>query len=459
MSVAPDVSDSDLKPAAWFQPQPKSFADLAQRVSPAVVSIRTAKKVAGGRRMMPFPRFGPQDPFDDFFEKFFDGRPPGELARSLGSGFIIDENGTVLTNNHVVSGADEIEIELSDGRKFKANVLGVDERSDIAVIKMDAGSKLPVVRLGDSKAIRPGDWVMAIGNPFGLEHTVTVGVVSAKGRMIGGNAPYAKFIQTDASINPGNSGGPLFNLDGEVIGINTMIHAGGQGIGFAIPIDMAKAMIPELVEKGSISRGWLGVSIQDITPELAKSFNMEKTEGALVTEVYSDSPAAKSGLKRGDIIIAFNGEKIDEPLDLSLQVGQVKPGTDAKVTILREGEKKDLTIKVGELEQGKQAFKQPNIGGGKADNLGLVVRSISPDDAEKLDVPASFKGVVVVRVEPDTAVAMADVRTDDVILELNNIKIQTIADYEKAVVALKPGDFVRLYIKRGRGSVYLAFKL
>lgn len=456
------VEKADVKPVAWFQPRPKSFADLAEHVSPAVVSIMTSQKVAGGRRMMPFPRFGPQDPFDDFFDKFFEGGPNGipqeQMKRSLGSGFIIDEDGTVLTNNHVVSRADEIEVELADGRKFNATVLGVDEKSDIAVIKIKAEGKLPVAKLGDSKKMRPGDWVMAVGNPFGLEHTVTVGVVSAKGRMIGG-APFAKFIQTDASINPGNSGGPLFNLDGKVIGINTMIHAGGQGIGFAIPIDLAKSMIPELVEKGSVSRGWLGVSIQEVTPELAKSFKLDKSEGALVTEVYSDSPAAKAGLKRGDIIMEFNGEPIEEPYDLSIQVGNSKPGKEYPFVVLRDGEKKELKIQIGKFKDSEVAYKGKHKDKGKADPLGLIVRSITVSDSKKLDVPGTFKGVVVVRVEPDSAAAYADVRTDDVILEINNNKIQTIADYEKVVGNLKTGDFVRLFVKRKQASIYLAFKL
>ena len=278
-----------VRPAAWFEAQPASFADLAEKVQGSVVNISSSKRVR--RPRAPFPYFGPRDPFfDDFFEKFFEGVPRGQTQHSLGSGFVIDEKGTILTNNHVVSQAEEIEVTLAGGHKYKAKVIGVDEKTDIAVIEIKAKKRLPCAKLGSSKNMRAGDWVMAIGNPFGLEHTVTVGVISAKGRLIGGG-PYAKFIQTDASINPGNSGGPLFNMKGEVIGINAMILAGGQGIGFAIPIDLAKAMIPELVEKGVVSRGWLGVAIQDVTPELAKSFGMKEDEGgALIAEVYSNSP-------------------------------------------------------------------------------------------------------------------------------------------------------------------------
>jgi serine protease Do len=461
--VGPQTQAAQVTQAAWFQAKPKSFADLAEKVAPAVVNISTSKKMRMGRQMMPFPRFGPRDPFDDFFDKYFEGMPEqGERQQhSLGSGFIIDGKGTILTNSHVVSQADEIEVELSDGRKFKAEIVGKDDKTDIAVIKIKPKGDLPTIVLGDSSKLRPGDWVMAIGNPFGLEHTVTVGVVSAKGRLIGGG-PFARFIQTDASINPGNSGGPLFNIDGEVVGINTMIYAGGQGIGFSIPIDLAKQLIPQLVEKGSVSHGWLGVAIQRITPDLAKSFKLEKEEGALVTEVYSGSPAARAGLMRGDVITEFNDEKVEDPYDLSLYVGNTEPGKEAKIEVLRNGEEKEFKIKIGQQEA-----KAGQPGGpekeravpGKSDNLGLVVRTITPQDARRLDVPSSFRGVVVGRVEPGSAGERADVRSGDVILEINDTKIQNIEDYDAAVKKLKEGDLVRLFIKRGPASVYLAFRL
>jgi len=450
--------------AAWFQARPRSFADLAEEVQDAVVNISTSKKLRMGRPMAPYPRFGPRDPFDEFFDKFFEGMPEQRERKqhSLGSGFIIDEKGTILTNSHVISQADEVEVELADGRKFKAEVVGTDEKTDIAVIRIKSDAKLPSVKLGDSSKVRPGDWVMAIGNPFGLEHTVTVGVVSAKGRLIGGG-PYAKFIQTDASINPGNSGGPLFDIDGEVIGINTMIYAGGQGIGFAIPVDLAKQLLPQLLEKGSVSHGWLGVAIQRITPELAKSFKLEKEEGALVTEVYSGSPAAKAGLMRGDVITKFNDDDVEDPYDLSLYVGNTKPGSEVTIEVLRSGEEKEFKIKIGEQDAklGYPAAPEAEKGAppGKADELGLVVRTITPRDARELDVPGSFKGIVVTRVEPGSAAERADVRSGDVVLEINDAKIQNIDDYRKAVKGLKEGDLVRLFIKRGKASVYLAFRL
>ncbi len=447
------------RPAAWFESRPASFADLAEKVQVAVVNINTSKVVK--QQIMPFPHFGPRDPFfDDFFEKFFEGIPKEQRQRSLGSGFIINKEGDILTNYHVVAAAEDIEVKLSDGRKFKAKIIGKDERTDIALIKIRNAGSLPYVTLGNSDEIRPGDWVMAIGNPFGLEHTVTVGVVSALGRVIGGG-PYAKFIQTDASINPGNSGGPLFNLKGEVIGINTMIHAGGQGIGFAIPINLAKSELPQLTSKGSVTRGWLGVSIQDITPELAKSFNLPKEKGALITEVFPDSPAAKAGVMRGDIVLSFNNTPIDDPYSLSLAVGSTQPGTEAEMKILRRGEEKTLKVKVGKLEEDKIArteeedIQSPT----NADKLGLVVRPLRPEDAHNLDISENVKGVVVRRVEPGSASEEADVRAGDVILEIDNSTISSLEDYKKALNNIKKGDLVRLLIKRGKASIYLAFRL
>lgn len=473
--VSNEPRDASLRPASWFEKSPEplvgksapsfdsrptSFADLAEKVQSAVVNISTSKKV-GRPRMMPFPNFGPRGDFDDFFEKFFEGMPREQTQRSLGSGFIIDKDGTILTNNHVVSQADDIEVQTSDGKKYKAKVVGTDEKTDIAVIRIKAGKDLPFEILGSSKDMRPGDWVMAIGNPFGLEHTVTVGVVSAMGRALGGG-PYGKFIQTDASINPGNSGGPLFNIRGEVIGINTMIYAGGQGIGFAIPIDLAKGLVPELVEKGVVSRGWLGVAIQDVTPELAKSFGLKEEKGALIAEVYANSPAANAGMMRGDVVTEYNGKKIGEPYDLSIAVGETKPNSDVKLTVVRGGEKKDLTLKVGKMEGKETASpadtESPAVG--KADALGLVVRPMSPRDMEGGDAPsAPTRGVVVIRVEPDSSAERAEIQEGDRLLEVNGKQMVSVDDYAQATKGLKSGDSVRLLIKRGRASVYLAFQL
>lgn len=448
-----------LKPAAWFETKPASFADLAEKVQPAVVNINTSK-VVKGPEMTPFPRFGPRDPFDDFFEKFFEGMPKEQTQRSLGSGFIINKEGDILTNYHVVSRADDIEVKLSDGRKFKAKVVGKDEKTDIALLKISKAGELPYVTLGDSSALRPGDWVMAIGNPFGLEHTVTVGVVSALGRVLGGGT-YAKYIQTDASINPGNSGGPLFNLKGEVVGINTMIYAAGQGIGFAIPIDLAKEMLPQLATKGSVTRGWLGVVIQDITPELAKSFNISEEKGALIAEVYPDSPAAKAGVVRGDVVTEFNGKKVEDPASLAMAVGSVQPGSEAEMKILRGGKETTLKVKLGKQE-GEKAGTAGETGRedamSKADVVGLVVRSISPEDADRLGMPAGYKGVVVSRVEPGSSAEGADLRSGDILLEVNNARIASVLEYQDATKGVKKGDIIRLFVKRGTASIYVAFR-
>jgi len=460
------LEKDDVRPASWFESRPASFADLAERVQTAVVNVSTTKKVRSPQFMVPHNNFGPRDPFDEFFDKFFQG-PGGQgrgserMQHSLGSGFIVSKDGEILTNNHVVSQADDIQVELSDGRKFKAKVVGTDERTDIAVIKIEGNGELPYVDLGDSTKLRPGDWVMAIGNPFGLEHTVTVGVVSAKGRLLGGG-PFAKFIQTDASINPGNSGGPLFNLKGEVVGINTMIFAGGQGIGFAIPINLAKDLMPQLLKTGKVTRGWLGVSIQEITPELAKSFKLSNEKGALIAEVFSGSPAARAGLKRGDVVVEFNDKPVESPYDLSLSVGNTLVDKKVKIKVLREGKREELEVKVGKADADKFARRgsaplAPDRG--KSDVLGLVVKQITPHEATRLDLPADFKGVVVTRVEPQSSSERSEVRSGDVILEINGAKITTVADYDAASAKLKKGDYVRLLIKRGSASIYLAYKV
>jgi serine protease Do len=330
---------------------PQSFADLAAKVNPAVVNIATTTTVrVPGNPFRHF--FGPNErgnPLEDFFKRHFGDMPDRELKRSsLGSGFIIDKDGYIITNNHVVDGADDIKVRLADGREFKAKVVGRDPKTDIALIKILSLFKdLPVLQLGDSDKIRVGDWVLAAGNPFGLENTVTQGILSAKGRELGAS-PFDTFLQTDAPINPGNSGGPLVNVKGEVIGINTAIIAAGQGIGFAIPINIAKKVVPVLKEKGKIIRGWLGVSIQSVTPEVATALGLKSAEGALVADIASGGPADKAGIKRGDIITAFDGNPIRKASDLSALVAQILPGKDVTVKIIRKDKEMTLTVKIGE---------------------------------------------------------------------------------------------------------------
>jgi serine protease Do len=443
-----------------------SFADTAKKVSPAIVNISTTQKI---ERRRPF-RFGPgpgpgpgprppfeEDPFEEFFRRFFGDRPPPGQQRSLGSGFIISEDGYIITNSHVVGDADKITVRLSDKVEYEAKVIGSDDKTDIALIKIDPKSPLPTVPLGDSSALQVGDWVMAIGNPFGLEQTVTVGIVSAKGRVIGAG-PYDDFIQTDASINPGNSGGPLLNLKGEVVGINSAIFSqsgGNIGIGFAIPIDMAKSIVAQLRETGKVTRGWLGVAIQSVTPELAKSFGLDEPRGALVAEVTKDGPAEKSGLERGDVIIAFNGTKIKDSHELPSLVAQSPVGSTAEVTVLRGGKEKTFTVKLGELkDQQAQAERTEESG----DSWGMTVATITPEIARRFQLETGQKGVVVTEVEPGSPAELAGIQAGDVIEEVNRQPISSIEDFNKAIAAGKDKETLLLLARRGTFSSFFALR-
>jgi serine protease Do len=331
---------------------PQSFADLAEMVRPAVVNISAVTTVVVPGH--PFREFFGRDrggPFEEFFRRFFGDMPDRELRqRSLGSGFIIDRNGHIITNNHVVERADEIIVKFADGREFKANVIGRDPKTDVALIKISSLFRsLPTLSVGDSDAMRVGDWVLAVGNPFGLEHTVTKGIISATGRVIGAG-PYDNFLQTDAPINPGNSGGPLINLKGEVIGINSAIVAAGQGIGFAIPINLARSIITQLKEKGKVVRGWIGVSIQTVTPEIVEFFELKEAKGILIGDVVRGGPADKAGIKRGDVIVSFDGKKIKNISDLPRVVADTPVGKDVDVIIVRGGNEIRKKVRVEELK-------------------------------------------------------------------------------------------------------------
>src|SRR5437870_5349855 len=333
-----------------------SLSDTAKHASPAVVNISTTQKVERRRRMPPFgpmpgpgPNpFGGEDPFEEFFRRFFGDRPPPGQQRSLGSGFIVSEDGYIITNNHVVGDADKITVRLSDKEEYEAKVVGSDEKTDIAVVKINPKTPLHAVPLGSSADLQVGDWVMAIGNPFGLDQSVTAGIVSAKGRVIGAG-PYDVFIQTDASINPGNSGGPLLNLKGEVVGINTAIVPNGQGIGFAIPINTAKPLIPQLVSTGKVTRGYLGLNLQTLTPALTQTLKLPDRKGALVSEVTPGSPAAKAGLQRGDVIVTFDGKQVESAHDLATLVAATPVGKNVSVMILRDGNKQTVPLTVGRM--------------------------------------------------------------------------------------------------------------
>ena len=428
-----------------------NFVSLARDLKPAVVNISTTKNIRPRRSVPQLPR-GSNDPFEDFFDRFYRGEPrsPGQ-ERSLGSGVIISRDGYILTNEHVIDGADEIKVKLASGRTFTASVQGSDQKLDLALLKI-SGSDLPFARLGDSEAVEVGAWVMAIGNPFGLDETVTAGIVSAKSRNIGAG-PYDDFIQTDASINPGNSGGPLFNLAGEVIGINTAIVAGGQGIGFAIPINAAKAILPQLKRDGHVTRGWLGVHIQPLSDELARSFGLSSNKGALIAEVEKDSPAARAGLRRGDVILAFDGHPIDEVGDLSRRVAATPVERKATLKLVRDGKPLELPVVVGKLNEPRPALSS-NADDGK-DLIGLRVADITPATARKFDL-AGATGVVVVGVAPASPAAAADLRSGDLLLELDGKPISSRDDFERALLGVKKGAHLRLLVQRNENLFYVA---
>lgn len=434
------------------------FVELAKKLKPAVVNISTAKTIRPQRpfshRQQPGSPFG-ADPFQDFFDRFFEEMPQRAYKeKSLGSGFVISDEGFILTNNHVVSGADEVKVKLSDGREFKAEIKGLDEKLDLALLKIDAKDHLPVAPLGDSDQIKVGEWVMAIGNPFGLGQTVTAGIVSATGRVIG-SGPYDDFIQTDASINPGNSGGPLINTSGEVVGINTAIVAGGQGIGFAIPVNMAKSIIPQLKEKGKVTRGWLGVHVQQVTPELAQSFGLEGEQGALVAEVIKDSPAEKGGLRTGDVILEFDGKRIHEMNELPRLVASTPVGKKARIKVLREGKQDEVTVAIERLKDGEGETAQPAAA---MDRLGLTVRELNQELAARMGIKET-KGVVVAEVKPGGPAEEAGIARGDIVREINGVKVVTADAYEKVVAAVPKGGVIRLLLRRGESSLYVALRL
>jgi serine protease Do len=441
---------------AWGASTPASFAPLAERLQPSVVNVSTTSTVKHPSTFRGAPPEGPNSPFrdffgDEFFKHFFGDQAPREFkSQSLGSGFILDRDGYVITNNHVVKGADEVTVKLSDEHEFKAKVVGTDPKTDIALIKIDPGNvTLHPVELGDSDAIRVGDWVVAIGNPFGYGHTVTAGIISAKGRIIGAG-PYDNFLQTDAAINPGNSGGPLFDAEGRVVGINTAIVAGGTGIGFAIPINLAKEVVGQLKDKGKVTRGWLGVMIQEVTPELAKQFDMAEPKGALVAEVSADGPAQKAGIQRGDVILKFDGTDVDKMHQLPRLVAQHTPGSDVKVVVLRKGEQKTLTVTLGELPE------EVETAGGtqSAEGLGLTVQEITPELKQHLDTDVD-QGLIISGVDPEGPAASAGLRRGDIILEINRSEVKSLGDYRKAIKEAKGKESVLFLIKRGQGTLYV----
>jgi serine protease Do len=427
-----------------------SFAKVAEAVGPAVVNINTVMRGGGGRT--PIEEFFG----DEFFRRFFGEIPERQQQqRSLGSGVIVDPSGIALTNAHVVERATDIEVVTAEGKKHKAKIIGLDRRTDLAVLRLQGGGPYPSAVLGDSDKLKVGDWVLAIGSPFGLQQTVTAGIISAKGRSIG-QGPFDDFLQTDAAINPGNSGGPLVNMSGEVVGINSAIlsrSGGNVGIGFSIPSNMAKRIYTELAAKGKVTRGWLGVSIQPLTPELAKSFGLKEPKGVLIADVVKDSPADKAGLASGDILMEFDGKKLEAPQDLQKLVAVTAPGKGLPMKVWRDKAEKTLEIKVGETPE-DTAQLEP---GGKGKSLlGLETRPITPEIARQLNLRTT-EGVVVARVDEDGAAAEAGLQKGDVIREVNRQRIRNPQDFERATQGLKPGDRITVLLQRGPQSLYVAF--
>jgi len=437
----------------------QGFSQVVEEVSPSVVNVRVSKEVKASRQPYggsPFDFFG-DSPFGQFFEM-----PEGEdfLQQGSGSGVIVSVDGYILTNNHVIAGADEITVVMNSGERYDAEVVGSDPRTDLAVIKVD-GKGLPAAKLGDSDKIEVGEWVLAVGNPFELQNTVTAGIISARGRSNVGLADYEDFIQTDAAINPGNSGGPLVNLDGEVIGVNTAIATrtgGNMGIGFAIPINMAKQVMNQLIETGKVTRGWLGVLIQQVTPELKEHFKLGSTEGALVAEVDESGPAKKAGLRRGDVIVEYRGEKIEDTNHLRNLVAATEIGTTAELKVNRDGKLTTLRVKIGELPEAEAALGQ-HFGGDLERELGFDVANLSPSLRNQLGLPEGREGIVVTGVKGTSDAYQNGLRRGDVIIEVNHQAISDVGDFNRAMSGVSSGNQVLLVVITEGHTRYVTFEV
>jgi len=443
---------------------PDTFSDLAEKAQSSVVNIRTVKVTKQSDRVFrhffgPFQQRRPGDennPFRDFFGPFGQKEePPSREFRqqSLGSGFMLDSDGYIVTNNHVVEDADEIKVRLTNGKEFDAEVVGRDPKTDLALIRIAPSGDLEPLPLGDSDALKVGEWVVAIGSPFGLEQTVTAGIVSAKGRVIGAG-PYDDFIQTDASINPGNSGGPLLDMKGRVVGINTAIVASGQGIGFAIPVNLAQNIIQQLKDEGVVNRGWLGVGIQDVTPELKEYYDLKSDSGVLVTEVYEGQPAERDGIEQGDVIVSVEGKKIEDARDLSATIAGLPVGKTVDIRVVREDRERTVQVTLGRRADGERAIGAVAGPGEKrnGEEMGLSFTDLTPQLAQRLGLDAD-RGVVVSGVESGSKAGEAGFQRGDLILELNREPIDDVPALKKALAGLKSGDTVRFLIRRPRAGM------
>ena len=439
---------------------PESFSRLAEMASPAVVNIRIEKTVKlRGPSMRQFQRdpWGREKPFKDFFERFFGEDAPREYKQpSVGSGFIIDKSGYVVTNNHVIENADKIVVKLDDDHELDAKVVGRDPNTDIALLKVESDKDLPFIKLGDSKKLKIGQWVVAIGSPFGLERTVTAGIVSAKGRVIG-SGPYDDFIQTDASINPGNSGGPLLNMDGEVVGINTAIIASASGIGFAIPISLAQGIIAQLKSEGEVTRGWLGVAIQDLTSEMAEYYGLKDRKGVLVADVFKGDPADKAGIRAKDIILEVNDQKIETSRQLTGMIASLKVDEVAKIEVFRDRKIKVFSIKLAKRDDTKLKAHSAPQERKDEDELGIRVAELTAEMAQQFNIE-DMTGVVVVGVASDSKGAEAGIQMGDIIKEINHRVIESVDDYKTALQKIKDSQSVNLFVWR-RNAGFLVIKV
>ncbi len=452
-AATPEASSENVCDACGLP----DFTELAANLRGSVVNIstrgakdKTPRGFGGG-----LPPGQQGDPFEHFFQG--PGGPPQQKApeRSLGSGFVIDPEGYILTNNHVVENATTIKVKIESGEEVEAKLIGRDPKTDVALIKIDPPHPLKAVPFGDSESLKVGEWVMAIGSPFGLEFSVTAGIVSAKGRFIGqGN--YDDFIQTDTPINPGNSGGPLIDMKGRVVGINTSIFSrsgGNIGIGFAIPIDLARELIPQLKNKGKVIRGWMGVMIQKVTPELAESLGMKQAQGALVADVVADGPAAEAGVKVGDVILTFDGKPLKESTDLPLLVAREPIGKTVEVVVQRGDEKETLELEIKEMKDDEVAEA-----GGASEAFGLAVQSLTPEIADSLGLDADTKGVLVSAVEPDSPAAEAGLRRGDLIVEVNRRPVPEMSAYSEQLAKNPKGKSLLMLVRRGESTIFVALK-
>jgi serine protease Do len=457
-AVAPTPEDTNV------QMVPMSFSQLAKQVQPGVVNIRTVKTMKGGGPVFrhffgnPFEENDPhggKNPFDDFFGPYSQGRPQEDhKQQSLGSGFIIDKDGYIVTNNHVIENADEIKVRLADETEYDAELVGRDPNTDLALIKIKGASNLVPLKMGNSEILPVGSWVVAVGSPFGLEQTVTAGIVSAKGRVIGAG-PYDDFIQTDASINPGNSGGPLLNMKGEVVGINTAIIAQGQGIGFAIPVSMAEGIIAQLKDNGSVTRGWLGVGIQNLSPELAEYYGIKDKKGALVTQVFEGDPADKAGIELNDVIVSVDGKPVGSGRELSASIAAIPVDKKVDITVLRNGKEKSIMVQIAKRQDTNLMAKgQPQ----NNEELGIQATEITPEAAQRYGYAADEKGVLILSVKPGSKAEAAGLQAGDLVKEVNRVPVQTVEGLRAELKKSKSADSNQVLVKRPNAG-YVIIKI